>query len=78
MLENRKNRKKRPNRLLTLTMVATQMGVTIFLGASLGKYLDERYSMLKPWFTVSLTLFSLLVSLFSVIKQVNKLNNDEH
>jgi len=59
-------------------MVATQMGVTIFLGASLGKYLDERYSMLKPWFTVSLTLFSLLVSLFSVIKQVNKLNNDEH
>lgn len=78
MPENKKNKRKQPNRLLTLTLVATQMGVTIFLGASLGKYLDERYSTPKPWFTISLTLFSLLVSLYSVLKQVNKLNDDEH
>ncbi|MBL6658259.1 MAG: AtpZ/AtpI family protein [Flavobacteriales bacterium] len=78
MPENKKNKRKQPNRLLTLTMVATQMGVTIFLGASLGKYLDQRYSTPKPWFTISLTLFSLLVSLYSVLKQVNKLNDDEH
>ena len=78
MPENKKNKRKQPNRLLTLTMVATQMGVTIFLGASLGKYLDERYSTPKPWFTISLTLFSLLVSLYSVLKQVNKLNDDDH
>jgi len=78
MPENKKNKRKQPNRLLTLTMVATQMGVTIFLGASLGKYLDERYSTPKPWFTISLTLFSLLVSLYSVLKQANKLNDDEH
>jgi F0F1-type ATP synthase assembly protein I len=78
MPENKKNKRKQPNRLLTLTMVATQMGVTIFLGASLGKYLDERYSTPKPWFTISLTLFSLFVSLYSVLKQVNKLNDDEH
>ncbi len=78
MLENKKNKRKQPNRLLTLTMVATQMGVTIFLGSSLGKYLDERYSTPKPWFTISLTLLSLLVSLYSVLKQVNKLNDDEH
>jgi F0F1-type ATP synthase assembly protein I len=78
MPENKKNKRKQPSRFLTLTMVATQMGVTIFLGASLGKYLDERYSTPKPWFTISLTLFSLLVSLYSVLKQVNKLNDDEH
>jgi F0F1-type ATP synthase assembly protein I len=78
MPENKKNKRKQPSRFLTLTMVATQMGVTIFLGASLGKYLDERYSTPKPWFTISLTLFSLLVSLYSVLNQVNKLNDDEH
>jgi F0F1-type ATP synthase assembly protein I len=78
MPENKKNKRKQPNRLLTLTMVATQMGVTIFLGASLGKYLDERYSTPKPWFTISLTLFSLLISLYSVLKQVNRLNDDKH
>jgi F0F1-type ATP synthase assembly protein I len=78
MPENKKNKRKQPNRLLTLTMVATQMGVTIFLGASLGKYLDERYSTPKPWFTIFLTLFSLLISLYSVLKQVNRLNDDEH
>jgi F0F1-type ATP synthase assembly protein I len=78
MPENKKNKRKQPSRFLTLTMVATQMGVTIFLGASLGNYLDERYSTPKPLFTISLTLFSLLVSLYSVLNQVNKLNDDEH
>jgi len=78
MPENKKNKRKQPSRFLTLTMVATQMGVTIFLGASLGKYLDERYSTPKPWFTISLTLFSLLISLYSVLKQVNRLNDDKH
>jgi len=58
-------------------MVASQMGITIFLGASFGKYLDAKYATTKPWFTISLTLFSLVASLYSVIKQLNKLNDDE-
>lgn len=78
MPENKNNKKKQPNRFLALSMLASQMGITVYLGAYLGKYLDEKYATQKAWFTISLTLFSLVISLYSVIKQVNKLNDDKH
>jgi len=58
-------------------MVASQMGIIIFLGASVGKYLDQRYATTKAWYTLTLTLVAVLVALYSVIKQVNKLNDDQ-
>lgn len=76
MPENKKNKKRQPNRFLSLIMVASQMGVTIFLGAYLGKHLDAKYQTEKAWFTIALTLFALLISLYSVIKTLNKINND--
>ena len=77
MPENKKNKKKQPKRFIVLIAVATQMGITIFLGASLGKYLDAKYQSEKPWFTITLTLFALLISLYSVLQTLNKLNNDD-
>jgi F0F1-type ATP synthase assembly protein I len=77
MLENKKNKKKQPKRFIVLVAVASQMGITIFLGAHLGKYFDARYHTEKAWFTIALTLFALLISLYSVLKTLNKLNNDD-
>jgi len=77
MPENKKNKKKQPKRFIVLVAVASQMGITIFLGASLGKYLDAKYQSEKPWFTITLTLFALLISLYSVLQTLNKLNNDD-
>jgi uncharacterized membrane protein len=53
------------------------MGVTIFLGAYLGKYLDAKYQADKAWFAIALTLFALLISLYSVLQTLNRLNNDD-
>jgi F0F1-type ATP synthase assembly protein I len=78
MPENKKNKKKQPKRFLILTVVASQMGITIFLGASLGKCLDGKYQFPKPWFTIALTLLALVLSLYLVLKTLNKLNNEEH
>ena len=69
--------KGKRNRYLELMGIGAQMGVTIFLGAYLGKWLDEKYPMGKKWFTIALTLFAVAVSLYMVLKQVNKLNDDE-
>ena len=77
MPENKKNKKKQPKRFIVLIAVASQMGITIFLGANLGKYLDVKYQSEKPWFTISLTLFALVISLYSVLQTLNKLNNDD-
>ena len=77
MPENKKNKKKQPKRFIVLIAVAFQMGITIFLGATLGKFLDAKYQTEKAWFTITLTLFALLISLYSVLQILNKLNNDD-
>ena len=77
MPENKKNKKKQPKQFIVLIAVASQMGITIFLGATLGKFLDAKYQTEKAWFTIALTLFALLISLYSVLQTLNKLNNDD-
>ena len=51
MQENKKNKKKQPKRFIVLIGVASQMGITIFLGATLGKFLDTKYQMEKRQIT---------------------------
>ena len=57
--------------------LSSQMGITIFLGAYFGKYLDAKYHNETPYFTIALTLFALVVSLYSLLKTLNKLNDDQ-
>ncbi len=65
------------NRALRLMGIAAQMGGTIFLGAWLGRYLDEKYPSNKNWWTMGLTIFAVCISLYSVVQQLNKLNDEE-
>ncbi|GAB5425087.1 MAG: hypothetical protein Crog4KO_22340 [Crocinitomicaceae bacterium] len=53
------------------------MGVTVFLGAWIGRWLDDKYPSDKKWFTIGLTIFAVVASLYSVLKQVNRLNKEE-
>ena len=76
MLANKKNKKKQPKRFIVLISVASQMGIIIFLGATFGKFLDEKYQTDKAWFTIFLTLLALLISLYIVLQTLNKINND--
>lgn len=72
--------KKEPKRIpkfARLSGIGLQMGVTIFLGAYLGKYLDAKYPMDKKWFTIGITLFAVAVSLYNVLRQVNKINTED-
>jgi F0F1-type ATP synthase assembly protein I len=58
-------------------MLASQMGITIYLGAYFGKRLDQNYLNEKPWFTIIGILLALVLSLLSLIKQLNRLNKDD-
>jgi len=77
MKKNKKssNKPKQPNNILRLTGIAAQMGVTIFAGAYFGKWLDEKYPSDKKWFTIGFTLLAVAISLFNVLRQVNKINS---
>lgn len=60
-----------------LSGIGLQMGATIFLGAYLGKYLDGKYPADKKWFTIGFTLFAVAISLYNVLRQVNRINNED-
>lgn len=70
-----KNPKKNQlHKYLALTGIAFQMGITIYLGAYFGKKLDAHFETTKT-FTLILTLLSLLISLWSVLAQLKKIND---
>ena len=76
MPKNKKKRKKRLNKYLVLTSASFQIGITIYLGSYLGKYLDLKYNLEKNWFTIAFVLLALIISMYSLIQQLNKLNNE--
>jgi membrane protein DedA with SNARE-associated domain len=54
--------------------VPFQMVATIFVGYWLGAWLDEKYEVERQWWTVGLTLFAVLVSLYQLIRQIQGLD----
>lgn len=73
----RENKKSKIPRFARLSGIGLQMGVTIYLGAMLGKYLDQKFPNKKNWFTIGLTLLSVAIALYTVLKQVNRINEED-
>ena len=68
-------KKKQLNRYIHLSGVGLQMGITIYLGAYFGKWLDEHFQTSKKPFTIILTLLAMVISIWSVLIQLKKIND---
>lgn len=78
-MDNKNKPKKRQlSKYIRFTGIAFQMGLTIYLGNLLGNWLDIRLSNTNELYTKICTLFAVFSAMFSVIRQVSKLdkNND--
>ena len=53
--------------------IAIQMGVTIFLFAWLGRWLDDTYNEGNKLYLIILTLIGVSISIYVVIKQLNQM-----
>ena len=71
------NQNQEPNNQLknaaVLIGVAIQMGVTIYLFVLLGKFLDSKFNDGNKLYIIIMTLMGVAISLYSVIKQVNRI-----
>jgi len=67
-------KKNQLHKYFALTGVAFQMGITIYLGAFFGKKLDAHFESNKTY-TLILTLVALIVSLWSVLAQLKRIND---
>lgn len=75
MSNNKNSQKKQLKNALVLTGVAFQMGITIYLFVLLGKWLDATYNDGNKGFIIVATLAGVGISLYLVVKQLNRLNS---
>jgi membrane protein DedA with SNARE-associated domain len=57
--------------------MALQMGITIAAGAWAGSELDKRQQMEKPIWTIVFSLLAVGISLYLVIRSVNRLSDED-
>ena len=69
--------KKQLNPYIRFSSIAIQMGVTIYLGSLLGAWLDVKFNSSNQLYYKIVTLFSVFIAMFAVIKQVLKISNDD-
>lgn len=70
-----KNQKKQPNKLLFFSSLGIEMGLTIYLSAKLGKWLDYKYPNDKNYFTLIIILIGFVGSMIVLIKKLQKIQN---
>ncbi|PRD47261.1 hypothetical protein C5745_10560 [Sphingobacterium haloxyli] len=68
--------KSNRRKMATWIGVPFQMLATIFAGYWLGSWLDEKYTVEKNWWTIGLTLFEVLISLYQLIVQVQRMGKN--
>ncbi len=73
-MENKKP-KKQLNKYIRLTGIGLQMGITIYLAAYLGKWLDVKYPNENNLYTIVLTLAGVAISFYSLLQQIKNINN---
>ncbi|MCL9804081.1 AtpZ/AtpI family protein [Flavobacterium amniphilum] len=75
-MENNKPEPKKANKWLVLINIPIQMGLIIFLFFKLGEWLDINHPNDKIYYSKLLTVVGVFLALYSVIKQVNRLGNN--
>ena len=69
-----KKPKKQLNKYIALTGIGLQMGITIYLAARLGKWLDFKYTE-NNIFTIICVLLGITLSFYSMLKQLKNIDN---
>jgi len=72
-----KKSKKPLNKYIRFTSIGFQLGATIYLAVYIGKKLDNYFLMEKKLFTLGFILFGLIASIWSIVKQLEKINNEQ-
>jgi F0F1-type ATP synthase assembly protein I len=72
------SKEKKVSSFARFSSLGIQMGVVIAFFTWLGTFLDDYYKLKTPWWTIALSLFGVIASLYLVIKEVIRMekNND--
>ena len=71
--QKKPNPKKPLNKALHLSGAGLQMGGTIYLGYLLGQWLDKQFQ--TTYLEQTVTLLSIFLAIYALIKQAQKIND---
>nr|WP_294777304.1 AtpZ/AtpI family protein [uncultured Flavobacterium sp.] len=71
-------KKKARNKWLTLINIPIQMGVIVFLFASLGRWLDEKYSNPHHIYVKISTLLGVAIAFYNLNRQLKEINKSDN
>jgi len=69
MWKSKKSKKKQPNPYIRYSSLTTQMAVIIAAGTFFGDYLDKKNTSDIPIYTIILSLLSIFLALYYVLKK---------
>ena len=69
-----KQKEKKSNLFLRFSSMGIQMAGIITFFTWLGTYFDKKFETSTPWWTLSLSLFGVISSMFLVIREILNLN----
>jgi predicted MFS family arabinose efflux permease len=73
-----KSTKKQLNKYVSLASIPFQIGSVVYIGSYFGKILDLKFGFVKPqWMTLIFVLFAVVLSFYSIIKQLQRINKNE-
>ena len=70
-------KKNRANKIIQFSGIGLQMGILIYFGSLTGKWLDDKYGFEKPILTLSLIIFCFSISMYTLVRKLNKMNKDD-
>ena len=76
MEEKKSDSDKKNNLYLRFTSVVMQMGAVIGGFSWLGVFLDNKYQLKTPIWTIILALFGVFISMYLIFKEVKNINKD--
>lgn len=74
MTQPSQNPKKPFRNYLVFSGIAVQMGLIIYLGVYLGKWIDGKMAYQKRYFTILFTFMAMVIAIYAVIAQLKKFN----
>ena len=70
MQKSKKSKKRQLNPYIKYSSLTTQMAVIIAAGTFFGDYLDEKNTSDTPIYTITLSLLSIFLALYYVLKKI--------
>lgn len=72
-MTDKKPQKKPLNKAIALSGAGIQMGLTIYVGFLLGKWLDTKFE--TSFLEITSTLIAIFLATYALIKQANRIND---